>query len=120
MKITSVRTRVFEWKGKVVPPQAHFCTNATDILYERGDAMGSFRFHGWLVVEIETDSGLVGLGNCALAPRVAKEIIDLYLTPRIPSTTNTSGRRCIAAPTPGAARASAWPPSPPWTWRSGT
>ena len=81
MKITSVRTRVFEWKGKVVPPQAHFCTNATDILYERGDAMGSFRFHGWLVVEIETDSGLVGLGNCALAPRVAKEIIDLYLTP---------------------------------------
>ena len=81
MKITSVRTRVFEWKGNVVPPQAHFCTNATDILYERGDAMGSFRFHGWLVVEIETDSGLVGLGNCALAPRVAKEIIDLYLTP---------------------------------------
>ena len=58
MKIKSVRTRVFEWKGKVVPPQAHFCTNATDILYERGDAMGSFRFHGWLVVEVEQDPAL--------------------------------------------------------------
>ena len=82
MKITAIRTRVFEWKGKVVPPQAHFCTNATDILFERGDAMGSFRFHGWLVVEVETDTGLVGIGNCALAPRVAKEIIDLYDSPR--------------------------------------
>ncbi len=64
-----------------MPPQAHFCTNATDILFERGDAMGSFRFHGWLVVEVETDTGLVGIGNCALAPRVAKEIVDQYLAP---------------------------------------
>ena len=59
MKIKHIRTRVFEWKGKVVPPQSHFCTNAVDILYERGDAMGSFRFHGWLVVEIECDDGTV-------------------------------------------------------------
>jgi L-alanine-DL-glutamate epimerase and related enzymes of enolase superfamily len=81
MKITKVRTRVFEWKGKVVPPQAHFCTNATDILYERGDAMGSFRFHGWLVVEIETDNGIVGIGDAALAPRATKAIIDNYLAP---------------------------------------
>ena len=70
MKITNVRARVFEWKGKTVPPQAHFCTNATDLLFDRGDAMGSFRFHGWLVVEVETDDGHVGIGNCALAPRV--------------------------------------------------
>ena len=81
MKIKAVRTRVFEWKGKVVPPQKHFCTNAVDILDERGDAMGSFRFHGWLVVEVETDTGLVGIGNCALAPHVAKQIIDQYLAP---------------------------------------
>ncbi|SOZ19055.1 putative dehydratase, member of enolase family [Cupriavidus taiwanensis] len=81
LKITNVRARVFEWKGKTVPPQAHFCTNATDILFERGDAMGSFRFHGWMVVEIETDTGLVGIGNCALAPRVAKQIVDEYLAP---------------------------------------
>ena len=76
MKIKHIRTRVFEWKGKVVPPQAHFCTNAVDILYERGDAMGSFRFHGWLVVEVECDDGTIfhgcnvenasyGLCNCA-------------------------------------------------------
>lgn len=81
MKITNVRARVFEWKGKTVPPQAHFCTNATDILFDRGDAMGSFRFHDWLVVEVETDDGHVGIGNCALAPRVAKQIVDQYLAP---------------------------------------
>jgi L-rhamnonate dehydratase len=81
MKIKHIRTRVFEWKGKVVPPQAHFCTNAVDILYERGDAMGSFRFHGWLVVEVECDDGTIGIGNCALAPRIAKQIVDEYLAP---------------------------------------
>lgn len=83
MKITNIRTRVFEWKGKTVPPQAHFCSNAMDVLYDKSDSMGTFRFHGWTVVEIETDSGLVGLGNVALAPRIAKQIIDLYLAPLV-------------------------------------
>ncbi|WP_314314976.1 L-rhamnonate dehydratase [uncultured Acinetobacter sp.] len=83
MKITHVRTRVFEWKGKTVPPQAHFCSNAMDVLYDKSDSMGTFRFHGWTVVEIETDTGLVGLGNVALAPRIAKQIIDLYLAPLV-------------------------------------
>ena len=41
--------------------------------------MSTFRFHGWTVVEIETDDGIVGLGNVALAPRIAKAIIDEYL-----------------------------------------
>ena len=40
MKITKIRTRVLQWNGKTVPPQANFCTNASDALYERGDAMG--------------------------------------------------------------------------------
>ncbi|WP_341315447.1 L-rhamnonate dehydratase [Paraburkholderia sp. IMGN_8] len=83
MKITNVRARVFEWKGKTVPPQAHFCSNAMDQLYDRGDSMGMFRFHGWTVVEIETDTGLVGFGNVALAPRIAKAIIDQYLAPLV-------------------------------------
>lgn len=83
MKIKSVRTRVFEWKGKVVPPSANFCTNAADMLYERGDAMGSFRFHGWLVCEIETEDGTVGIGNAALAPRVVKTAIDTYYAPML-------------------------------------
>lgn len=81
MKITEVRTRVFEWQGKVVPPTAHFCTNALDALYENGDNMDSFRFHGWLIVEIGTDGGYVGIGNAALAPRICKAIIDQYLAP---------------------------------------
>ncbi|MGF1561049.1 MAG: L-rhamnonate dehydratase [Geminicoccaceae bacterium] len=81
MKIKHVRAKVYEWQGKTVPPQAHFCTNAMDLLYDKGDSMGTFRFHGWCVVEVETDDGIVGLGNCALAPRIAKEIIDLYLAP---------------------------------------
>lgn len=83
MKIKSVRTRVFEWQGKVTPPAANFCTNAADILYERGDSMGSFRFHGWLVCEVETEEGAIGIGNAALAPRVVKAAIDHYYAPML-------------------------------------
>jgi len=83
MEITAVHTRVFEWQGTTVPPQAHFCANAMDLLYDRGDSMGTFRFHGWLVVEVETDEGVVGLGNAALAPPIAKQIVDLYLAPLV-------------------------------------
>jgi L-alanine-DL-glutamate epimerase-like enolase superfamily enzyme len=43
--------------------------------------MGSFRFHGWLIVEMASDTGEVGIGNAALSPRVAKQVIDLYLKP---------------------------------------
>lgn len=81
MKITEIRTRVVEWKGKTVAPQPHFCTNPTDLLDLPDDSMASFRFHGWLIVEVYTDSGLVGIGNAALAPRLAKQTIDLYLKP---------------------------------------
>ena len=81
MKITGVRTQVWRWQGKVVPPAAHFCTNPTDALYERGDAMSTFRFHEWLVCEIESDTGLVGIGNAARAPQITKQVIDLYLAP---------------------------------------
>ena len=83
MKITNVRARVFEWKGKTVPPQSNFCSNAMDQLWDRGDSMGTFRFHGWTVVEIETDEGIIGIGNVALAPRIAKAIIDQYLAPLV-------------------------------------
>lgn len=83
MKITKVTAKVYEWKGKTVPPQAHFCSNAMDLLWDKGDSMGTFRFHGWTVVEVETDNGIVGIGNVALAPRIAKQIIDLYLAPLV-------------------------------------
>jgi L-lyxonate dehydratase len=81
MKITDIRTRVVEWRGQTVPPQPHFCTNPVDLLGPAGDAMSSFRFHGWLVVEVFTDAGFVGIGNAALAPRVTKQTIDTYLKP---------------------------------------
>ena len=81
MKITSVRTRVVEWRGKTVAPEPHFCTNAMDVLQLPADSMASFRFHGWLVVEIFTDDGLVGIGNAALSPRLTKQAIDVYLAP---------------------------------------
>lgn len=81
MKITDVRTRVVEWRGKIVPPQPHFCTNPVDILELPADAMGPFRFHSWLIVEVAADTGQVGIGEAALAPRVTKQVIDLYLKP---------------------------------------
>ena len=81
MKIKEVRTRVFRWKGKTRPLPAHFCTNPMDLLQLPQTSMGTFTFHGWLVVEIFTDDGLVGIGNAALAPQITKQTIDLYLKP---------------------------------------
>jgi len=81
MKITEVRTRVVEWNGPVTPLPAHFCTNPMDLVAFRAPSMGNFAFHGWVLVEIFTDSGLVGVGNAALSPQVTKSLIDTYLTP---------------------------------------
>lgn len=83
MKITNVRARTFEWKGKTVPPQGNFCSNAMDLLYSPTETMKTFRFHQWTVVEVEADNGMVGYGNVALAPHIAKQIVDQYLTPLV-------------------------------------
>src|ERR1700723_429092 len=81
MKITEVRTRVVQWDGKTVPLPPHFCTNPMDLVSYRAASMGNFAFHGWVLVEIFSDSGLVGLGNAGLAPLVTKSLIDTYLKP---------------------------------------
>lgn len=81
MKITEIRTRVVRWRGKTVPLPPHFCTNPMDLLELPAASMETFTFHEWLLVEMFADSGLVGLGNAALAPQVAKQVIDLYLKP---------------------------------------
>ena len=81
MKITDIRTRVVEWRGPTVPPEPHFCTNPMDLLSPPVDSRGGFRFHGWVVVEIFTDAGHVGIGNAALSPRLTKQCIDVYLKP---------------------------------------
>ena len=83
MKITEIRTRVIQWKGKTVPLPPHFCTNPMDAISPMltQATMGTFTFHGWLLVEILTDNGLVGIGNAALSPMLTKALIDSYLTP---------------------------------------
>ena len=82
-KIREIKTKVYQWSGKTVIPQNNFCTNASDLLYEKSDAMGSFRFHEWLICEIETDDGHIGIGNAALAPQLVKKTIDEYLKPLV-------------------------------------
>jgi L-rhamnonate dehydratase len=81
MKIKEIRTRVVRWRGKTVPLPPHFCTNPMDLLQLPAASMGTFTFHGWLIVEVFTDDGLVGTGNAALAPQVTKQTVDLYLKP---------------------------------------
>jgi L-rhamnonate dehydratase len=83
LKITEVRTRVVQWAGATTPLPPHFCTNPMDLVSPMlsPETMGTFTFHGWLIVEIMTDDGLVGIGNAALSPLVTKQMIDLYLAP---------------------------------------
>ena len=81
--IKSIRTRVWNWKGPTVPPTGNFCTNASDALGMRGDAMQSFRFHQWLTCEVETTDGTIGIGNAALAPSLVKKAIDEYYAPMV-------------------------------------
>jgi L-alanine-DL-glutamate epimerase-like enolase superfamily enzyme len=81
MKITEIRTRVVRWRGKTAPLPPHFCSNPMDLLELPEASMRTFAFHGWLIVEVFTDDGHVGLGNAALAPQIAKQVIDLYLKP---------------------------------------
>ena len=81
MKITEVRVRVVRWEGSTVPLPPHFCTNPMDLVAFGRASMANFSFHEWLLVEIFTDTGLVGLGNAALSPTVTKLLIDTYLKP---------------------------------------
>jgi L-rhamnonate dehydratase len=79
LKIKEIRTRVVQWRGKTVPLPPHFCTNPMDLLALPAASMSTFTFHGWLIVEVFTDNGLVGIGNAALAPHVTRQVIDLHL-----------------------------------------
>jgi L-alanine-DL-glutamate epimerase-like enolase superfamily enzyme len=81
MKITDIRTRVARWRGKTVPLPPHFCTNPMDLLAVGSPSMETFTFHGWLIVEVFTDAGHVGIGNAALSPPITKDVIDQYLKP---------------------------------------
>ncbi len=52
-----------------------------DLVMFREASMENFAFHEWVLVEVFTDAGLVGLGNAALSPLVTKSCIDNYLRP---------------------------------------
>src|SRR5258708_39791845 len=79
MKIKEIRPRVVQWRGKTVPRPPHFCTYPMDLLSLPQASMSTFTFHGWLIVEIFTDDGLVVIGNAALAPLVTKKMIYIFL-----------------------------------------
>src|SRR5687768_7962116 len=83
MKITEIRTRVVRWRGETAALPAHFCTNPMDLVSWGDGSLGTFTFHGWLIVEVFTDAGHVGVGNAALSPVVTKQVIDAYLRPML-------------------------------------
>lgn len=78
MKIIAVRTKLYQWQGPVKTSDTIFATPLSPLHFQN-DSQAAFRFFSWLVVEIETDEGHIGLGNAGLCPDVTKKIIDSKL-----------------------------------------
>ena len=80
--IKDVRAKLYTWTGPIQKIHDNFCTSAADLLNKENvtsDSMSTFKFLSWLVVEVETSDGHVGIGNAALSPRPCKSVIDNYL-----------------------------------------
>ena len=70
-KIIKVSAKVYNWKGPIQKIHENFCTNASDIINQENisnDRWTTYKFLSWLVVEVETNDGIVGIGNAALSP----------------------------------------------------
>ncbi len=78
MKIKAVRTKLYQWKGPVKTTDTIFATPVS-LLPFQADSQAAYRFFSWLVVEIETTDGHIGIGNAGLCPDVTKLIIDSKL-----------------------------------------
>ena len=78
MKITSIKTKLYQWKGPVKTSDTIFATPLSALPFQ-DDSQAPFRFFSWLVVEIETDDGITGIGNAGLSPDITKQIIDSKL-----------------------------------------
>jgi L-lyxonate dehydratase len=78
MKIRSIRTKLYQWKGPVKTTDTIFATPVS-LLPFQDDSQAPYRFFSWLVVEIETDKGHVGIGNAGLCPDLTKQIVDAKL-----------------------------------------
>ena len=64
-KIINVKAKVYKWTGPVQKIHENFCTNAADIVNQENisnDRWTTYKFHSWLVVEVETSDGFIGLG----------------------------------------------------------
>jgi len=79
MKIQSVKTKLYQWKGPVKTTDTIFATPLSALPFQ-DDAQAPFRFFSWLVVEVTTDEGHTGYGNAGLCPDITKHIIDSKLT----------------------------------------
>tara|TARA_B100000886_G_scaffold339888_1_gene306828 strand:- start:646 stop:1833 length:1188 start_codon:yes stop_codon:yes gene_type:complete len=85
-KIKDVRAKLYTWKGPIEKIHDNFCNSAADLLNKENisaDGMSTFKFLSWLVVEVETTDGHIGLGNAALSPKPCKSVVDNYLKPAI-------------------------------------
>ena len=80
MKIKAVRAKLYKWTGPVKTSDTIFATPVSLLPFQK-DAQAAYRFFSWLVVEVETDQGQVGIGNAGLCPDIAKQIIDSKLGP---------------------------------------
>src|SRR5680860_9912 len=78
MKIKTIKTKLYQWKGPVKTGDTVFATPLSLLPFQK-DSQAPFRFFSWLVVEIETDDGTIGIGNAGLSPDITKQIIDSKL-----------------------------------------
>jgi L-alanine-DL-glutamate epimerase-like enolase superfamily enzyme len=78
MKIKTVKTKLYQWKGPVKTGDTIFATPLSILPFQE-DSQAPFRFFSWLVVEIETNDGIIGIGNAGLSPDITKQIIDSKL-----------------------------------------
>jgi len=78
MKIIAVRTKLYQWNGPVKTTDTVFATPVSMLPFQ-ADAQAAYRFFSWLVVEIETSEGHIGIGNAGLCPDLTKMIIDTKL-----------------------------------------
>lgn len=79
MRIISIRTKLYQWNGPVKTADTVFAT-PVGLLPFQEDAQKAYRFFSWLVVEVETNAGFMGIGNAGLCPDITKQIIDSKLT----------------------------------------
>jgi L-alanine-DL-glutamate epimerase-like enolase superfamily enzyme len=78
MTIKAVNTKLYQWTGPVTTGDTIFATPVSLLPFQK-DSQAAYRFFSWLVVEVITDEGHIGIGNAGLCPDITKAIIDSKL-----------------------------------------